>query len=533
MLKPRYNSILIILFALANQFSLHAQTKKIDSLRIALTNCKDDTSKIKTLNTLGIQLNEINSDTAIILSNQALQMCNKLMASPEKGLRLQVKSGMITALSNLGLSFSFKSDYSRALDYNFKALKMAEEIGNKNKIATVIGNIGTIYFRQGNFPNALEYYLKDLKIREELGDKKKIGGPLGNTGIIYLKQGEFAKAMSFFFRALKAEEACGNKKGILRNLGNLGNANSNWAHILRNKGDTAKANILSSKALEYFFSALKIGQELGNMPLISTTLMNMANIYADRANATFASGNKAYANSYLYPKAFNTYFSALKIAEDLGGKSKATIILSHLGSLYTETGKYKEAYEYLYKALAISTEIGELYEQKFDYDYLSTLYEKSTIPLQDSIGGKMLNKEEMRLRALYYYKKYMNLKDTIFNQENKDQILQKEMNYDFEKKVSATKADQDKKDAIAVEELKQKELQRNYFIIGFALLAILALFIFRGLIQKKKANKIISEQKILVEEKQKEILDSIHYAKRIQTSLLPTEKYIERILNRN
>ena len=43
--------------------------------------------------------------------------------------------------------------------------------------------------------------------------------------------------------------------------------------------------------------------------------------------------------------------------------------------------------------------------------------------------------------------------------------------------------------------------------------------------------KIIEEQKLLVDEKNKDILDSIHYAQRIQNSLLPTEKYIKRHLN--
>lgn len=38
-------------------------------------------------------------------------------------------------------------------------------------------------------------------------------------------------------------------------------------------------------------------------------------------------------------------------------------------------------------------------------------------------------------------------------------------------------------------------------------------------------------QKELLEEKQKEILDSIRYAKRIQTSLLPTDKYIQRMMS--
>ncbi len=35
-----------------------------------------------------------------------------------------------------------------------------------------------------------------------------------------------------------------------------------------------------------------------------------------------------------------------------------------------------------------------------------------------------------------------------------------------------------------------------------------------------------------VDEKQKEILDSIHYAKRIQTALITSEKYIEKNLNK-
>ena len=41
----------------------------------------------------------------------------------------------------------------------------------------------------------------------------------------------------------------------------------------------------------------------------------------------------------------------------------------------------------------------------------------------------------------------------------------------------------------------------------------------------------VEEQKRVIEEKNKDIIDSINYAKRIQTSLLPTNKYIERILN--
>ncbi|MGZ4042737.1 MAG: hypothetical protein ACXVO9_06010, partial [Bacteroidia bacterium] len=44
--------------------------------------------------------------------------------------------------------------------------------------------------------------------------------------------------------------------------------------------------------------------------------------------------------------------------------------------------------------------------------------------------------------------------------------------------------------------------------------------------------KIVEGQKLLTEIKQAEILDSIYYAKRIQTALLTNEKYIERVMKK-
>ncbi|UKN01158.1 SpoIIE family protein phosphatase [Paracrocinitomix mangrovi] len=96
------------------------------------------------------------------------------------------------------------------------------------------------------------------------------------------------------------------------------------------------------------------------------------------------------------------------------------------------------------------------------------------------------------------------------------------------------------------EELKeaehQKELaveaQRRYILYGgMGLLAVVLLMAYRGYRRKKQDNEIISkqkreveEQKMLVDEKNTEILDSIQYAKRIQTAILPSEKTISELL---
>jgi antitoxin component YwqK of YwqJK toxin-antitoxin module len=106
-----------------------------------------------------------------------------------------------------------------------------------------------------------------------------------------------------------------------------------------------------------------------------------------------------------------------------------------------------------------------------------------------------------------------------------------------EQRIEAVK--KEKELALSNEE-KQKQQTIIYFIGAMLLLVLLfSIFVFRGYRQKQKANdelieknNLIAEQKNLVEEKQREILDSIYYARRIQRSLLPTEKYIDKNLNR-
>lgn len=76
-----------------------------------------------------------------------------------------------------------------------------------------------------------------------------------------------------------------------------------------------------------------------------------------------------------------------------------------------------------------------------------------------------------------------------------------------------------------------------------AILIIILLLNFRkteqiNLVISKQKDELNEQKKIIeaknkeLEEKNKDILDSLRYAKRIQTSLLPTQKYIERILNK-
>jgi len=72
----------------------------------------------------------------------------------------------------------------------------------------------------------------------------------------------------------------------------------------------------------------------------------------------------------------------------------------------------------------------------------------------------------------------------------------------------------------------ERNRQNKLLIIGLILISITLSIAVWAFIQKNKSAKKIAQQKKEIEDKQKEIIDSINYAKRIQQSLLPTIKYI-------
>ncbi len=85
----------------------------------------------------------------------------------------------------------------------------------------------------------------------------------------------------------------------------------------------------------------------------------------------------------------------------------------------------------------------------------------------------------------------------------------------------------------------QSELKNAYSESHIELLRFLSPFMATALNNAQtyqelnNANLEIMKQKKIIEEKNNDIISSIRYAKRIQSSLMPTEKYIEKIINKN
>ncbi len=128
---------------------------------------------------------------------------------------------------------------------------------------------------------------------------------------------------------------------------------------------------------------------------------------------------------------------------------------------------------------------------------------------------------------------YIQFRDSNNNLQTRNATIRSQFKYDFEKKETKINAEKDKIQLQASEDKKRQNIIIYSVVLGLVLVCVFSIFIFKGLQENKKANKIILSQKHLVEEKQKEIVDSITYAKRIQNAILPPKEYINTYLPDN
>lgn len=488
-MKLNFTYILKLLLVLSFN-SFDAQNSDIDSLKRELKNLKEDTNKVFLYNKISRQFLLLsNYDSSLLYSKKTLTLAEKLLIKNKDSdlLSIALQKGISMAYNVFGLNYSFMGDYSKALNNLNTSLKISQKINDKKGVAAAYGNIGNVYHEQGRYPEALKIYLISLKIREEIKDKKGMANSYLSLGNVYSIMHNYTPSLQYYSKAVILFEEFGDKYS-------LAGTYSNIAGVYTGKG-------YYEQALKMYDSYLSIMKEFGDQQSIASTYGNIGNIYVYQEK---------------YEKALIQYIDALKISELINDEPGMALANINVGHAYFKLNDFKKSESYTLRGLLYSKKVNELENLSMVYSALSDLYEKT---------GK-------HQKALENYKLYISYRDSIINKENIEEATKIEMNYEFDKKAAADKLVQAKKDAISVAERNKQ--QAIIWSIGGVLIFVIgfAIFVYRSSLQKQKANLEIIKQKHIIEEKQKEILDSIYYARRIQRALLTSEKYIERNLNK-
>nr|MBA3706622.1 SpoIIE family protein phosphatase [Bacteroidota bacterium] len=182
--------------------------------------------------------------------------------------------------------------------------------------------------------------------------------------------------------------------------------------------------------------------------------------------------------------------------------------------IYNAKGDYKKAKEYASKGLALVEKEGDKDEIKSSYLTLTNIY--------------MASKDFEN--AFNYQAKVLQLTDSLNNDAINKRIGQMQAMYEADKKQKEIELLTKDKE-IQDERIARQNIITYIVIAGLILVLGLAFISFKRYREKKKTNIELTAQKGLIEEKNREILDSIHYAKRIQRALLASDKLLTKKLS--
>lgn len=133
-----------------------------------------------------------NLKDALKANFNALEIYQKLLQKKTKENRTLL--GIATTYNSIGGVYTTQQNYSLALEYLQKALKINLELEESQNIAGDYNNIGEIYRLQRSWRKAEENYQKSYAIYKKLNSKIGVAYTLGNLGLVYAAEGNKTKA---------------------------------------------------------------------------------------------------------------------------------------------------------------------------------------------------------------------------------------------------------------------------------------------------------------------------------------------------
>ncbi len=406
--------------------------------------------------------------------------------------RAKPDTNRVKILREISSTYSRINNPNEGINYANKSLVLARQLTWKKGMAAAYNGLGNNYSTKSDYPQSLRAYLSGLKIAEEIKDKYLISVITSSMGIVYFFLADYPQALANYEKALKVAEESGNKEGVALGLNNIGG-------IYNQQGEYRKG-------LEYRLKSLKLTEAMGfrgvewNFDNVGQSYLNLTDY--PKALSYLQNGlklSKANGNKAILVRSYNNLSKLyLKIAIDSNATSLTTLLRSN------KTSTLQKANAYVDSTVVLAKERGDLF-------YLYRAYQTRS-QIQDALGDPQA--------ALASYQLYTTTKDLIINQQNTNKIAVATLQYDFDKKETALRYEQQ----LSAVQLQQQKQQRTYLLGGVGLLlALLGLTVY-SYTQKQKANLVLQRQKEEINQKSSQLEQSLTELRATQTQLIQKEK---------
>jgi len=361
------------------------------------------------------------------------------------------------------------------LFYETKAMQISRKINYEPGVAHALSSFGVIYKIKGEYPKALNSFFKALSIYEKRKDKFRILVQYSGIASVYFFQNDLEKAKSYYLKALSLSRALGDKRIESDNLCNL-------AGLYNQKGEFANAE-------ECLLKALTIDKAMKNEIGEAHEMVNLGEIYQSTGN---------------YEKSIEISGNALALAKKLKYLDIMPGCYLILGKANLKLKRNKEAESAFLTALSLANELGNLPETMSIETTLSEFYFETG------------NSE----KAFSHYKKQIQYRDSMYNEESTKKTVEAEMNYEFKKKQAVEKAIHEEQVLLLQAENDLQKQWRLFLIIGIALCLLLLFFVKRAYDNKKRIAGFLAEESNRKEVLLQEVHHRINNNLQIISSLL-------------
>lgn len=369
-------------------------------------------------------------------------------------------------------------DPIKGVKYGKEYLEISKNVGVREKVSAN-NQLGIAYYNLGQLNKTLEHFSVSIDLLDSIGDLARKARMLNNLSIIYDELGQNDKALEYSVQSLYARVKIDTDTSLLSNIfGNVG-----LDYLSQNQLDSAN---------KYISLGYKIDKKNGDSVEIMYSSSNMAQYHQV---------NKNYDSAEYY---FNT---VEEIAISLGGQSNELCGNYNLkGKLYLEIERNQKAYENFYQAYLLAKKL------------------RMSMILVDSYNGlaESLQKLGRNEEANGYLRKYINLKDSIFTAETNRQLESAEIQQKEQEITLLTQQGE-------IDTLRIKQSRYLlYFLIGVVFfVVVIAIIYYQKHEYKVRTFNVLEQQRNEIAEKNKNILDSMAYAKGIQEAMFPNEEELK------
>lgn len=314
---PKNKILYFFLLVCAGQFLFAQNIKEIKRLKDQIATGSDDTIKVRRLIELSALLNTTDFKTAILYTNDALALSQKI--NDIKGTAL--------AYSSFGDAFWYHSDYEKAQQYYFKCYRISDSIHDKSSIAYSLYNIGWILCIQQHNYKEDRYLYQSLQLYNELNE------PSGSLQIYNAMASYYADRFKVDHEKQYFDSAIVYfNKGI--DLAKTKNMQADLGRIYGNMGDLFYVQKDFTSAAFYNSKSLEIHQGVNDSSSIAICILNIGLCELETGHVKEALSRFKMVHNY-------------NLRHDI--KDVELIALPSLAKAYYELNDFKQAYDYYEK----------------------------------------------------------------------------------------------------------------------------------------------------------------------------------------